>query len=350
MQIDRASTAVNEKVLRRKAMRLLTNDDSSETLPSLAQNPKVNTTGERDYVDFFVMGFAKCGTSSLMHLFEDVLDETQIVPKVFPSASPEYSFHGAKEAKILMDRIQNFTQEYPQVKKFGIKWPKAIRDTYVINDLIEADERNKNTKIILGLRHPVKWFESFYNYRMLSKNMPPPYTLIGGSDKALKGDGVFTGHAQYETYFMKFGKVNLNETEFSRMAETRHDPAKAFLSIPNKIFLYTVEQFQDTNSTRANSFLGDLQSFMELEKTITMDEMPFANSNKHGNGKSFIDICDDAFAEVREVLVENGKVTADWFLTRLAEPIKDVTIGGKEHFFSLLETWKVDPCSYAFVE
>ncbi len=123
------------------------------------------------------------------------------------------------------------------------------------------------------------------------------------------------------------------------------------MSIPNKIFLYTLEQFQDTNSTRADSFLGDLQSFMDIEKTVTMDEMPSSNTNKHSNGKSQrIDICDDEFAEACEVLVENGKVTTDWFRNRLAEPIKDVTIGGKEHFFSLLETWKVDPCAYALVE
>ena len=84
---------------------------------------------------------------------------------------------------------------------------------------------------------------------------------------------------------------------------------------PNKIFLYTVEQFKDKNVTRTDSFLNDLASFMEVEQTVTSDMMPKANSfdNKRKNevlkDKRF-KVCDDEHKEVRKVLVENGKVTA----------------------------------------
>ena len=168
------------------------------------------------------------------------------------------------------------------------------------------------------MRHPVKWFESFYNYRLLTSKMPPANKLIGGREVAQ--DGVFTGLAQYEKYFMQFGKVDLIPHELSMLSN--HKPATTLLSTPNKIFLYTVEQFKDKNVTRADSFLNDLASFMEIEETFTSDMMPKSNSVDNKRFK----ICDDEHKEVRKVLVENGKVTANWFQAKFSKEIDDVVI------------------------
>jgi len=303
----------------------------------------VTKTKEDDFLDFFIMGFPKCGTTSMMHFFQKVHETSIIWKETFPQGKDgkivyikEYSLLQKGEAKTLVKQIKVASKTNNETKKFGIKWPTALEYPSVIRDLIGIDKRHKNTKIIIGMRHPVKWFESFYNYRLLTSKMPPANKLIGGREVAK--DGVFTGLAQYEKYFMQFGKVDLTPHELSMLSN--HKPATTLLSTPNKIFLYTVEQFKDKNVTRADSFLKDLASFMEIEETFTSDMMPKSNSV---NNKRF-KICDDEHKEVRKVLVENGKVTANWFQAKFSEEIDDVVIGGREHFFQLLETWKEDPC------
>jgi len=257
----------------------------------------------------------------------------------------EYPFLKTNEAITLVDKIKAVSKTENRTKKFGIKWPTALEYPSVIRILIELDQRHKNTKIIIGMRHPVKWFKSFYNFRLLSEHeMPPANELIGGREVAF--EQVCTGLAQYEKYFMQFGKVDLTQHELGMLS--KHTPATTLLSTPNKIFLYTTEQFQDKNVTRSDSFLNDLASFMEIEETVTSDMMPKSNSfdqtrQEKLKGKRF-KICDDDHKEVRKVLVENGRVTANWFQAKLSKEIDDVVIGGREHFFDLLETWKEDPC------
>ena len=204
----------------------------------------------------------------------------------------------------MVDKIKVASKTNDETKKFGIKWPTALDYPSVIRHLIEIDERHKNTKIIIGMRHPVKWFESFYNYRLLTSEMPPANKLIGGREVAV--NQVSTGFAQYEKYLMHFGKVDLTPDELNMLSN--HKPATTLLSTPNKIFLYTVEQFKDKNVTRTDSFLNDLASFMEVEQTVTSDMMPKANSfdNKKKNevlkDKRF-KICDDEHKEVRKARI-----------------------------------------------
>lgn len=320
--------------------------------------PTVHQTKPKEddeFLHFFVMGFPKCGTSSLVSLFNTIVNETSIIHQTRCSPGKdgtseclEYSeyvgFHNAPQTVTLIDKIKEISKTYNKTKKFGIKWPMALAFPSVIRNLINIDERHKKTKLIIGMRHPVKWFESFYNFRLLRYEMPPANTLIGESEVA--PHGVFTGLAQYEKYFMKFGKVDLTMDELGMLSN--HAPTTPLVSIPNKIFLYTVEQFKDENVTRVNSFFNDFASFMELEETITSDMMPTVNNfndkRKEFVGDNRLNICDDENKEVRKVLVENGKVTANWFQSRFSNEIDDVVIGGREYFFSLLETWKEDPC------
>jgi len=311
-----------------------------------------NTKEDDGFLDFFVMGFPKCGTTSMSDLFQEVVNETVIIYKQwFPPRKDgkprlhniyEYGFRGVNQAVTLIDKIKRTSKKYNETKKFGIKWPTALEHPSVIRNLIEVDKRHRNTKIIIGMRHPVKWFESFYNYRLLNYTMPPANKLIGGREIHVRG--VRTGLAQYEKYFMQFGKVDLTKDELGMLHN--HKPDTTLLSTPNKIFLYTIEQFKDKNVTRANKFFNDLASFMKLEETITLEMMPKSNVYDDKTKDDILEdrrfkICDDENKEVRKVLVENGKVTANWFQSRLS---KEVDIGGREHFFALLETWKEDPC------
>ena len=87
------------------------------------------------------MGFPKCGTSSMMQLFNQVANETVIM---FPSR--EYALKGEDQAKTLVDEIKKTSKKYNKAKKFGIKWPTALVHPSVIRDLINVKEKHKKNK------------------------------------------------------------------------------------------------------------------------------------------------------------------------------------------------------------
>ena len=47
-------------------------------------------------------------------------------------------------------------------QKYGIKCPDMIRQTRSIENLAKLSDA---TRLVVGVRHPVLWYESFYNYR-----------------------------------------------------------------------------------------------------------------------------------------------------------------------------------------
>jgi hypothetical protein len=156
------------------------------------------------------------------------------------------------------------------------------------------------------MRHPVHFFESFWNYRELHyHNMPPPSILIW-SQKIAKL-GVYTELAQLEMNLMLLGKFDLVHGDFTWLEENY----KTVLSTKNKVFLYLQEQFQDENTTRFQKFLDDMLSFVGVEEAkVTPDDFPNYNVI---NVKKPFDICDEAHNEIRDVLLSGGKASAKWF-------------------------------------
>jgi hypothetical protein len=63
------------------------------------------------------------------------------------------------------------------VKKQFTKCPKDLETEY---GLPLYEKYFPDIKFIVNVRHPVRWFESFYNYRLRRGfRMPPPAELIG---------------------------------------------------------------------------------------------------------------------------------------------------------------------------
>jgi hypothetical protein len=67
----------------------------------------------------------------------------------------------------------------------------------------------QDLKIIVGVRHPVSWFQSYYNYRVIEihdKNVviqPPTAESLIGSKSWM---GVSTDGARFELGLMQLGK------------------------------------------------------------------------------------------------------------------------------------------------
>ena len=56
-----------------------------------------------------------------------------------------------------------------------------------------------------------------------------------------------------------------------------------------------------------------------------------------------MDICDDEYAPVREVLVEQGKDAAEWIRNYFLKS-DDVVVSSRTEFLKLLDKWGEDPC------
>ncbi|KAL3775095.1 hypothetical protein ACHAWO_000775 [Cyclotella atomus] len=289
---------------------------------------------EKARLDFIIAGFPKCGTTTLLYAFMRH-NETKIAPKEFCGMNG----NGKPESRIgsLNKVIQDFnnTQSSDLPIHRGIKCPMAISDTTGIQ-LISANFRY--TKIIVGVRHPVSFFQSFYNYRITEmynigdiEPVPSPNELVGNN----KWRDVSTDLARYELSLMQLGKTPMSPIDLNDLATHK----KRLTPTRYKIFLYSIEQLEDSNEERSAIFRADLQRFLRLEQPFP----PFRkeNVNRIVNPET-INICDEQYAQLRSLLVNQGKKTMNWMQEFLLS--EDVVVSSKEYFRSLVQSWGEDPC------
>lgn len=101
----------------------------------------------RTRIDFAVIGFPKCATTSIHKTLEKISD------LYLPD-------HEVQIADIMSDKIY-----LPKSNKaVGIKNPNLI---YEPHNILALYKSNKNMKFIISMRNPSDWLFSFYQYRML---------------------------------------------------------------------------------------------------------------------------------------------------------------------------------------
>jgi len=121
---------------------------------------------------FAIVGFPKTGTSTLMFYLRN---HSQSI-FMFPDERCELAWN--QHVPLLKD----IYKEYQPNLQMGIKCPTNL----------EVDLALKNykkffpaTKFIVGLRHPVRWFESFYNFRITNVSTVLEYILASSCCLAL---------------------------------------------------------------------------------------------------------------------------------------------------------------------
>lgn len=112
-------------------------------------------SGEVDNVtpDFGVIGFPKTGTTFL-------LDALRMHPEVFMPGVGEVC--DMDNWFPMMSNASRPSQSRLAPIRIGFKCPTMLRSTYGIESLMKIA---KQTRLVMGVRHPVTYFESFYNYR-----------------------------------------------------------------------------------------------------------------------------------------------------------------------------------------
>jgi len=215
--------------------------------------------------------------------------------------------------------------------KRGYKAPNEISSPQSLKSLYTYFPE---TKLIVGVRHTVKWMESWWNFKQRhNRERPPAETLVGPK---------LPYQVQYHLNLAMLGKTRPKRDEHqARLLETNSSHVRIRRRMHNKVFLYDVSQPFDANETRAKLFAQDLSNYIGLSPPL--EPLKRRTSQSFNTKYDAIDICDDKFAGLRAELVENGRAASEWIITYfIGHP--DVTVSSPDHFKEILSTWANDPC------
>jgi len=341
-------------------------------------------------LDFAIIGFPKCGTS-FMKDYLNQTEETFVYHREFCIKKPSdlkrfvETYH---ELHVRFQQQKLQQQQHPKYNtrtiKFGLKCPGVLYRSY---DMKIYEKYFPKTKFIVGIRHPISWFESFYNYQMV-RNVSMPQstaTLVGKCDD---DDGssvnnndedhhhhqkVCTDRARFHAALARLRKTPLlekeeidllfgiryeNETSYYSNSSTHHSQQqqqhqqrrqqqRRFLNsrnmrqngFPNQLLLYEVRQLHQNNDT-TEALSETLRKYLNIQQD---DNLPPILSYKNVKPRA-INICDDVHANVRRILVEHGTDAAVWIKQYLMKN-PTVEIASPESFGKLLDSWSVDPCA-----
>ncbi|KAI2497342.1 hypothetical protein MHU86_17162 [Fragilaria crotonensis] len=190
---------------------------------------KYNVTGDISFlVDFAIIGFPKCGTSTMM----EYLDKS---PYTKVAQKERCELGTGRQAKLTRDLYK----ELPEGNyKRGIKCPRDLENEF---SMAGYNKYFPGVHLLVGIRHPVLWLESFYNFRVYNNNpMPPVEQLLGACNKYSRH--VCAHRARFHQYLANLGKTPLGPEEQKFFVhggkELRLTPVKG------KVFLYHVEQLR----------------------------------------------------------------------------------------------------------
>eukprot|EP00562_Extubocellulus_spinifer_P004880 CAMPEP_0178531714 /NCGR_PEP_ID=MMETSP0696-20121128/33580_1 /TAXON_ID=265572 /ORGANISM="Extubocellulus spinifer, Strain CCMP396" /LENGTH=505 /DNA_ID=CAMNT_0020163647 /DNA_START=78 /DNA_END=1595 /DNA_ORIENTATION=+ len=310
-------------------------------------------------VDFAIIGNPKCGTTFLMHWLSRP-DDTAVYNGELCSLSHEKPH---EVAGTFYDQVTDsgriaLTNEGHRIKG-GLKCPKEISTE---RGLENWSRFFPETKFIISTRHPVEWFQSFYNYHAVGKwpePVPHPNDLIGACydespylciddcepEERPGNSKLCTDRANFHHSLSRLGKTPMNTPEELQLLD--HDMS----IVPQKGKVFLMESSQLIPENPSSEYLAeDISRFLDLKYDLRplKDREgygPESHQYKHaGDARhAFIDICDDEFEPVREVLVQQGKEASLWIKNYFLKS-EDVVVSSPRRFVKLLDKWSVDPC------
>uniref|UniRef100_A0A7S2JTW0 Sulfotransferase domain-containing protein n=1 Tax=Leptocylindrus danicus TaxID=163516 RepID=A0A7S2JTW0_9STRA len=278
-------------------------------------------------IDFYVAGFPKSGTTSLLYAF-NAHNETSISGEEYCGLDKR-KFSTDESISHLKRHVFDHLDLIPNVKR-GVKCPTSIFDAVGLRRLSEV---SPGIKVLVGVRNPVKFFTSFYNYRVTEMYdrgeryyIPPPETLIKSEWKKVSAD-----MARFELSLLQYNKTGTNQDQLNKLVEMK----KSVQSIPSRIFIYDIEQLEDKDEERAAQFRSDMQHFLGL--TESLEPFPHENVNRRKKQHShpeYVDICHSAHDGLRKFLLNQASETGKWIKEEfIFSP--DVIAGGKDYFLEL---------------
>jgi hypothetical protein len=288
-------------------------------------------------LDFAIVGHRKCGTSYHMYWLADH-------PEVLMYPHEIYSMIRPAEMVSLLFDLDGYKSWPSSVgKKRGYKNPVDIMYRPALRSIQTYWPK---AKLVIGVRHPVTWFESFYNFHHFknpAERMPLPGQAYFHVHLSYLGKTNVTDPAEWQLLTTRSRLTNdgvpANKTPIFQFATA---PVASVTAMSNPVFLFEVSQSTDPTEGRDAQYRIDLQKFLGLSQPLQPEDDtrgPRARHDEEG-----LVICDEKYHDLRLRLLEVGKDAAEWILTYLL-PHPEVTVSSPGHFRELLRTWSADPCT-----
>ena len=307
-------------------------------------------------VDIIIAGYPKCGTTTLLKIMvehpEIDMVEYEVCGRIL---------HGKDSIEIMQGAIDELFQSFQssdnnniqeQKRYSAVKCPNIVQNVAPVLPLLEA--LNPDMKVVIGLRHPVLYFESHYNYKAThlqnfapNETSPDPYQLIGGIDHSWLN--VYSDFARFEQTLVQFGKVDYNSTTDSEfLSHFPNSLSNKHFNVINSsfpIFLYEISQLSDANEDRAELFRNDLQRFLGLS-TAFPPIVPHNVNHKKDLHPNALHICDEKYRALRQTLISRSVPTRRWIRDKFMKSDQVIVGGGDNggHFLELMRQWSQDPC------
>lgn len=293
-------------------------------------------------LDFVIAGFPKCGTTTIeanlgyiapMPISDVCTPVHQTVYYSYMNWAKE--FQGGDEEKLFR----------------GTKCPAFIQGTW----LKDWSTHLPRSKIIVGIRHPVLWFQSFWNMQRsnhLNKfpgddpykiTKPCPNKQGKGCRNGCPSSQLFCMHrGRFHNALASLGKTLLSQEERNLLGPDDPDGGEDLQNnnIRNPIFLY------EQNMLGEEYLWDDLGEYLGMDRPLRHDK----RVNSHGKDRGpKINFCDDKYDEFRAMMMPIAYNVSLWLQDYFipiakAENRTDVTIPKPDTFAKLVETYKVDPC------
>lgn len=308
------------------------------------------------YINFAIIGFPKCSTTFLRNRL--------LHTRQFFYGNNRMELHHLRNnhVKEVVELFSNVTD--PRVKKKGFKCPDVL---YSNNALLNLKTHFPNADLIVVVRHPVLWFQSFYNYRVRKGyNMPTPTDLQGScstddegilnkfntNETAYPAHKVCTDRANFHIALSRLGKTKMEDDYEIDLLQNHSLPIHRS---KNRVFIMELGQLSIENRTRAHQLVMDLESFLGLDINAGDEHLPELKNHhpKHGVApnvpKSKIDekllnICLTEYDDLRSVMVNIGQQASRWIVSYFLQS-PQVYFSDKSHLISLLKLWEEDPCN-----
>mmetsp|Transcript_12687 Transcript_12687/g.23778 ORF Transcript_12687/g.23778 Transcript_12687/m.23778 type:complete len:380 (+) Transcript_12687:679-1818(+) len=308
------------------------------------------------YINFAIIGFPKCSTTFLRNR---LLHTHQ-----FFYGNDWMELHHLRNNNVheLVKLFSNISD--PQIKMKGFKCPDVL---YSNNALFNLQRYFPSADLIVVVRHPVLWFQSFYNYRVRKGyDMPKPTDLEGSCSTEDEGilnklhstnettypaHKVCTDRANFHIALSRLGKTTMESMYEIDLLENHSLPIHRS---NNRIFFMELGQLSIENKTSAHQLVYDLESFLGLDANAGDTHLPKLKNHrpKHGIAlnlaeskleERLLDICLPEYGHLRTVLVKIGHKASRWIVSYFLQS-PQVYVSDRNHLISLLKLWEKDPC------
>lgn len=338
-----------------------------------------NADASGPILDFVIAGYPKCGTTAMMRTLAPVTtmppDEDICTPM---SNTVYYTYYNWAE------KYGNGALKYSEEKPLrGNKCPQYLEGKGREGTLVDLGKKLPKTNIIVGIRDPVLWFQSFLNMRWLWE--PTNVTLHeyvmknrllrddnvdGFKCRKAKGSALCVARGRFHLSLVRLGKTPLDSGELKLLkselfqAKRRRNNTSPILyrfpldddshniGVPNNVFLY------ESSQGKEEYFYQDLADFVGIDRS----RLPPLDKKTHRTGiglndekntkllkkadKTF-DICSAEYDFLRQELLPISYTLREWLLRYMipaSKHRKDLVIPNTDTFVNIIERFGEDPC------